>query len=176
MAAACRTDGHVVYSHQNLDGVHSSTLRTRSSSLASSGLLRINRIITFIDIQNVYGYIPISKNSISVGSIWILLFSLWIRELLFSLWTWELHAVTETRIHEGEGAICSLISVLPEIYIQMCTMNNQTLNGFVYTLLLNVKWETLPAEQLLWAGNRLIKKVIQMVHILKFTTSKWRFD
>ena len=27
----------------------------------------------------------------------------------------------------------------PEIYIQMCTMNNQTLNGFVHTLLLNVK-------------------------------------
>ena len=33
----------------------------------------------------------------------------------------------------------------PEIYIQMCTMNNQTLNGFVYTLLLNVKLETLSA-------------------------------
>ena len=32
MAAACRTDGHVVSSRQNLDGVHSSTLRARLAS------------------------------------------------------------------------------------------------------------------------------------------------
>ena len=41
MAAACRMDGHVVSSRQNLDGVHSSTLRARSSSLACSAIFRI---------------------------------------------------------------------------------------------------------------------------------------
>ena len=75
MAAACRTDGHVDSSCQNLDGIHSSTLRARSSSLACSAIFHINRIITFIHII-LYGYIPISKNSISGGRIWLLLFSL----------------------------------------------------------------------------------------------------
>ena len=32
MAAACRTDGHVVSSRQNVDGVHSSTLRSAGAS------------------------------------------------------------------------------------------------------------------------------------------------
>ena len=48
------------------------------------------------------------------------------------------------------------------------------MNGFVYTLLFNVKWETLPAAAVGREMN--IKEVIQMVHLLKFTTSEWRFD
>ena len=75
MAAACRTDGHVVSSRQNVDGVHSSTLRARSGLLCD---IPRNRIIAFI---HIYGYIPMSKNSISGGRIWILPFAESIREL-----------------------------------------------------------------------------------------------
>ena len=44
-------------------------------ALRYSTYIFVNRIITFIHII-LYGYIPISKNSISGGRIWLLLFSL----------------------------------------------------------------------------------------------------
>ena len=86
MAAVCRTDGHVVSSRQNLDGVHSSTLRARSSSRMVCDIPRKSD-------NYIHSHIRLHTNSVSSGRIWIL-FSLWIRELhalfpLGSMRPWE---------------------------------------------------------------------------------------